>query len=96
MTEYLLSLSNESEKTGLYHRARIPHPPPPTAYRWSTSWEVASTLALPSHVPSPLLQNPTVMPGTGFPPAMMAKVKEAMTSTSEKILRLRSAHFRVP
>jgi len=33
------------------------------------------------------------MRGTGAPPDVMARVKEVMTSTSEKILRLRLAHF---
>ena len=35
---------------------------------------------------------PIVMPRINIPPAMMTGVKEAMTSTSEKILRLRLAH----
>ena len=40
----------------------------------------------------PVLQTPTVMPRINVPPATMAGIKEAMTFTSEKILRLRSAH----
>jgi len=35
------------------------------------------------------------MPGIDVPPAMMTEIKKAMTSTSEKILRLRSAHSEV-
>jgi len=52
---------------------------------------VVSSLSRRAHPPP----NPTVMPGTGAPPATIVKVKEAMTSTSEKILRLRSARCRV-
>jgi len=32
-------------------------------------------------------QNPTTMPRINVPPAMMAEIKEAMASTSEKILQ---------
>jgi len=33
------------------------------------------------------------MPGIDIPSAMMTGIKEAMTSTGERILRLRSAHY---
>ena len=40
--------------------------------------------------PCPPLPNFVEMPGINVPPALMAEAKEAMTSMSEKILRLRS------
>ena len=52
---------------------------------------IASSLPRCAHSspPSQVLPGPAVMPRINVPPAMMAEVKEAMTSTSEKILRLR-------
>lgn len=59
------------------------------------SWEVVwPSLPPTSHpYPSPLLQNPTVMPRINAHPTMMVELKEAMISTGKKVLRLRSAQY---
>ena len=49
---------------------------------------IAPTVPLSS---SPLFRSTTVMPGIDVPLSMMTGIKEAMISTNEKILRLRSA-----
>ena len=38
---------------------------------------------------------PTVMPGIDVPPAVIVEIKELMTSTSEKVIWLRSVNGRV-
>jgi len=81
------------------NRPRVFYLLPRCTGRGRGKWRGHRLFPLTLHPYRPPLQNPTVMPGTGVPPTMMAKVKEAMTSTSEKIFQLRSTRcpvFREP